>query len=139
VSEVNIAALLARAKLARQKAHAPYSRFYVGAALLGKSGAVYEGCNIENSAYPAGLCAEHAAIAVGVSSGEREFVALAIAGPKDIPIAPCGKCRQVLTEFNPLLPIYLACPNGGVKTFSLDALLPERFDSAALDDGKEAP
>lgn len=137
MSEINVNELIARAKAARLRAHAPYSRFWVGAALLGKSGRIYEGCNIENSSYPNGLCAEHTAIAVAVSSGEKDFEALAIAGPKDIPIAPCGKCRQVLTEFSPFLKIFLAAPNGAVRTLTLDALLPERFDSAALDDGKE--
>lgn len=119
------------AKEVRDRAYAPYSRFQVGAAILGKSGKVYQGCNIENSAYPSSICAEHAAVSVAVSAGERDFEAIAIAGPTGNDLRPCGKCRQVLIEFSPNMTVILALP-GGNRSFPLTALLPERFDGSCL-------
>lgn len=88
---------------AREKAYAPYSKYNVGAALLAKSGKVYQGCNIENAAYGPSNCAERTAFFKAVSEGEREFDAIAIAGgydgaPNDYAY-PCGVCRQVMMEF----------------------------------------
>lgn len=97
--------LLAKeALLARTHAYAPYSNFWVGAALLTKEGKVYTGCNIENAAFGPGNCAERTAIFKAVSEGERDFCAIAIAGgakdAKELSIcAPCGVCRQVMMEF----------------------------------------
>lgn len=91
------------ARGAMRNAYAPYSGYCVGAALLGKSGRVYIGCNIENAAYSPSVCAERAAVACAVSAGEREFEALAVCGGKGGAIAgpcpPCGVCRQTLREF----------------------------------------
>lgn len=88
---------------ARKNAYAPYSGFRVGAALLGKSGKIYMGCNVENAAYTPTNCAERTAVFKAVSEGEREFAAIAIVGGKGEKLAdfcaPCGVCRQVLTEF----------------------------------------
>ncbi len=89
---------------ARSRAYAPYSRFSVGAALLTTDGQIYTGCNIENSAYPVGLCAERAAFARAISAGSREFSAIAIAGGPDAQqgsdfCSPCGMCRQFMREF----------------------------------------
>lgn len=125
------AELVERARKMRERAYAPYSTFQVGAALLGRSGKIYEGCNVENSAYPSGLCAEHAAVAVAVAAGEREFLAIAVACPEDKVIAPCGKCRQVLAEFSPDMVVLLAAP-GGFRQHLLSDLLPERFDETVL-------
>lgn len=94
--------LMLLAAEARKQAYAPYSRFCVGAALLGKSGKVYLGCNIENAAYTPTSCAERTAVFKAVSEGEREFSAIAVVGGKEnhlSPCAPCGVCRQVLAEF----------------------------------------
>lgn len=94
--------LMEQALLARQASYSPYSGFMVGAALLGKSGKVYLGCNIENAAYSPTNCAERTAFFKAVSEGEREFEAIAIVGGyKDTPSAayPCGVCRQVMREF----------------------------------------
>ena len=95
--------LMQRAVEARKKSYSPYSGFKVGATLLGKSGKVYEGCNVENAAYTPTNCAERTAIFKAVSEGEKEFSAIAIVGGKgDEPsefCAPCGVCRQVLAEF----------------------------------------
>ena len=97
----------------RERAYTPYSHFRVGAALLGVSGRVYTGCNIENASYPVSVCAERTALFKAVSEGEREFQALAIAGgPEGGALqycAPCGVCRQAFQEFcPPHFPIYLA-------------------------------
>ena len=88
---------------AREMAYAPYSGFRVGAALLGKSGKVYKGCNVENAAYTPTNCAERTALFKAVSEGEKEFTAIAIVGGRYESIAdfcaPCGICRQVMAEF----------------------------------------
>ena len=96
-------ALIEQAIAAREKAYAPYSGFRVGAALLGKSGKVYTGCNVENASYSPTNCAERTAFFKAVSEGEREFVSIAIVGGMSETIndlcAPCGVCRQVMAEF----------------------------------------
>ncbi len=95
--------LIQRAKMARERAYAPYSGFLVGAALLAKSGKVYLGCNVENASYSATNCAERTALFKAISEGEREFLAIAIVGgteDKTVDFCPpCGACRQVLAEF----------------------------------------
>ena len=95
--------LISAALTAAEKAYAPYSGFFVGAALLTKGGKIYTGCNIENAAYSATVCAERTAIFSAVKEGEREFSAIAIVGGKNGKITdfcpPCGVCRQVLSEF----------------------------------------
>ena len=95
--------LMKLAVKAREKSYSPYSNFKVGAALLGKSGKVYLGCNIENAAYTPTNCAERTAVFKAVSEGEKEFTAIAIVGGKGEQLAPfcapCGVCRQVLAEF----------------------------------------
>lgn len=94
--------LLKKALAAREQAYAPYSGYQVGAALMGKSGKVYLGFNIENAAYSATICAERAAFCAALTQGEREFERIAIAGGKenaDSFVPPCGVCRQVMAEF----------------------------------------
>jgi len=129
--------LIGRAKDAMTRAYAPYSRFQVGAALLGRSGRVYTGCNVENAAYGPSNCAERTAVFKAVSEGERDFSAIAVVGgPQGIIRSfcpPCGVCRQVLREFcGPEFPIYLCDAEGRVKTLTLDALLPESFSGDNL-------
>ena len=117
-------ALLEIANAVRGKAYAKYSGFRVGAALVGESGQVYLGVNIENASYPAGICAERAALCAAVTAGEQRFSAIAIVGGEDgEPCYPCGICRQVLSEFcGPDFPVILA---DGV--YSLGGLLPHSF------------
>lgn len=139
VAPHDIQRLIAAAQEARSAAYAPYSRFRVGAALLcaDASGAetIVTGCNIENAAYPAGICAERAAVAAAVTGGFRRFRAVAIATDAGQPSSPCGICRQVLAEFAPELEVVSVAANGRTAHWSLDTLLPFAFlpDSLARD------
>lgn len=91
--------LFRAAVAARKNAYAPYSRFSVGAAMRGASGAIYAGANVENAAYPAGTCAEAGAIAAMVGAGERQIAEILIIAESAEPIMPCGTCRQRIFEF----------------------------------------
>ena len=130
--------LIRRAIEAREHAYVPYSHFAVGAALLTKSGKVYGGCNIENASFGATNCAERTAFFRAFYDGEREFEAIAIVGgPAGKPIselcAPCGICRQVMTEFcKNDFRIYLRKGDGDVKAWTLADLLPLSFTEEDL-------
>ncbi len=127
--------LLAEAEAARGFAHAPYSRFQVGAALLCADGSVQRGCNVENASYPAGICAERTAISAAVARGQRRFLAIAIAGPPGVALAPCGICRQVMSEFSPdgALRVIARDAAGAPRATTIGALLPGAFGAADLD------
>ncbi|WP_437765599.1 cytidine deaminase [Sorangium sp. So ce281] len=119
----------------RTRAHAPYSSYRVGAAILVRSGRVFTGCNVENASYGLTICAERSAIVQMVAAGERDPIALTVATSGPVLGSPCGMCRQTLAEFAVDLPIRLiAAEAGGVapRTTSLSALLPEAFGAAAL-------
>ena len=121
---------------ARKMSYSPYSRFRVGAALVGKSGKIYTGCNVENAGYSSTNCAERTAVFKAVSEGEREFTAIAIVGGKGEEIAPmcapCGVCRQVLAEFcDGDFRIVLGTPDN-VQVFTLAELLPLSFGKSDL-------
>ena len=122
---------------ARKMAYAPYSGFRVGAALVGKSGKIYTGCNVENAAYSPTNCAERTAIFKAVSEGEREFVSIAIVGGMDETIAdfcaPCGVCRQVLAEFcDPDFRVVLGTPDKP-QAFAFKDILPYGFGKTDLE------
>jgi cytidine deaminase len=120
--------LIAKAREARERAYAPYSNFLVGAALLGRSGQVYTGCNVENAAYPMTTCAERTAVVKGISEGEEEFEAIAVMTSTGA--TPCGSCRQILREFGGLegqLRVIVADTAGNVRRFTIGELLPEGF------------
>src|SRR3954467_6849884 len=91
--------LLDAAKAASKRSYCPYSKFRVGAAVLGGSGAIHSGCNVENASYGLTICAERAALARAIAEGETEIRAVAIYTPTSKPTGPCGACRQVLNEF----------------------------------------
>ena len=126
---------------ARERAYAPYSKFQVGAALLTGTGRVYQGCNIECASYTPTNCAERTAFFKAVSEGERDFVAIAIAGgPAGAPVKracpPCGVCRQVMAEFcDPeTFEILLATENGVEEAYLLKELLPRGFRKSRLEE-----
>ncbi len=129
---MNIHRVVNAARRARKNAYAPYSRYPVGAAVLTKSGKVYTGCNVENAAYPSGLCAERVAIFKAVSEGERELAAIAVVTKNSG--SPCGACRQVFSEFARSDAVYIVANIRGdsYKTFALAELLPERFGAEKL-------
>lgn len=122
-----------RALAAMERAYAPYSSFKVGAALLGTDGSVAEACNVENAAFPAGTCAERAALACAVASGVRSFRVLAIASSADEPTPPCGMCRQALIEFSPELEVISVTRTGKEARWRLSDLLPNAFTPRSLD------
>lgn len=124
--------LTERAMGAMEHAYAPYSGFRVGAALLAADGSVTEGCNVENAAYPAGICAERAAVAAAVTRGVRSFRALVIATEAETPAPPCGMCRQVLMEFSPELSVVSVTRSGVEARWSLADLLPHAFTPTSL-------
>jgi cytidine deaminase len=120
--------LFEAAKAVQAKAHAPYSRFRVGAAIRTASGKVFSGCNVENAAYPQGSCAEAGAISAMVAAGEHEIVAVLTVCDGDEIGTCCGGCRQRIREFaTGTTPIYAAGPDGVRVTFTLDDLLPHSF------------
>jgi cytidine deaminase len=121
-------ALLQAARAARLNAYAPYSNFRVGAAVLDEQGQVHAGCNVENAAYPQGVCAEAAALSAMVLAGGRRATALLVAGEGPTLVTPCGGCRQKLREFAaPDTPVLVADGVGVQRWFTLDELLPHSF------------
>lgn len=123
-------ALVAQALRARERAYAPYSGYRVGAALLGRSGRIYTGCNVENAVYPLSICAERAAVVKAVSEGEREFVAIAVATANGA--TPCGACRQTLREFGEGIIVLIADAGGAFRETTVVELLPDSFSAADL-------
>ena len=120
--------LLRLAQRMMLRAHAPYSKFHVGAALRAEDGSIHGGCNVENAAYPQGLCAEAGAIAALVASGHRRILECVVVGPGPEVITPCGGCRQKLREFAADdVPIHLCGPDGLHRTVTLGQLLPMSF------------
>ena len=126
--------LIERAKNARHAAHAPYSNFEVGAALVSTDGRVFTGCNIENSAYGLSMCAERVAIFKAVSEGAQEFTKIAVVTDTETLTPPCGCCRQMIWEFaSGTTEVILANLTGEVRTFDIKELLPEAFDARFLE------
>jgi cytidine deaminase len=110
------------------RAHAPYSKFHVGAALRAEDGSIHGGCNVENAAYPQGLCAEAGAIAALVAAGHKRILECVVVGPGPEVITPCGGCRQKLREFAADdVPVHLCGPDGLHRTVTLGQLLPMSF------------
>ena len=123
--------LIQAALQARRWAYAPYSHFDVGAAVLTASGKIYDGCNIENAAFPVTICGERVAVFKAVSEGEREIEAIAVVTNRGY--APCGSCRQVLNEFGPRMRVVIVNQEGQViQETTLDALLPGSFGPKEL-------
>jgi cytidine deaminase len=125
--------MLNLARQALANAHAPYSRFRVGACLRAASGRLYAGCNVENSAYPVGQCAEASAIGAMVTGGDREIVEVLVVSQGAETCSPCGRCRQQLAEFARTgVPVHLAGPEGIRVTTTLGELLPLAFGADTL-------
>jgi len=129
-------ALFEAARTAQRSAHCPYSGFAVGAAVRAPGGAVYAGCNVENSSYPEGCCAETSAIAAMVLAGERRIEAIAVVGSGEELCTPCGGCRQRILEFAAAgTAVYVCGPEGLRREFGIEELLPHAFGAHNLDIG----
>lgn len=130
---MNISQLIEEAKVAREKAYVPYSKFGVGAALLTKDGKIYRGCNIENAAYSMTNCAERTAIFKAYSEGDRDFQLLAVVADTDRPVPPCGACRQVISELCPRdMKVVLTNLKGDITEITVEDLLPGAFSPEDL-------
>lgn len=127
------AKLIEEAMKVREKAYVPYSKYKVGAALLGGSGRIYTGCNVENASYGATICAERTAAVKAVSEGETFFKALAVVADSDIPSSPCGICRQFLAEFGTDLALILVNLKGDRIESTLAEYLPAAFTPKYLE------
>jgi cytidine deaminase len=123
-------ALLEVAWEARERAHAPYSKFHVGAALLAADGRIFPGCNVENLSYGLTNCAERVAIGSAISAGARQFLAIAVVADTRVPISPCGACRQVMVEFG--VPRVMLANRTDREEFLMEELLP-RASAGILD------
>ena len=117
----------------RENAHAPYSKFKVGAAIRAVSGTIYRGCNVENVAYPEGTCAEAGAIAAMVASGETALTQVYVVAGSPSPVPPCGGCRQKLAEFGSGdVSVTLATVDGIERATTIADLLPGSFDAGHM-------
>jgi cytidine deaminase len=126
-------ALIDAALKVRHHAYAPYSQFKVGAALRAEDGRIFVGANVENAAYPEGICAEAAALGALIAAGARHVTAAAVASAGGEPCPPCGGCRQKLVEFADAdIPVHLATASGARRTLRLGDLFPESFGAAHL-------
>ena len=132
-ARVDWGALRAAAVRAMERAYAPYSTFRVGAAIAAAGGEIHVGCNVENAAYPSGICAERAALAAAVVAGSDELVALVVATEADDPTPPCGMCRQVLAELAPDVEILSVTRDGREARWTIAQLLPTPFTPHSLD------
>ena len=122
--------LIETARAVRENAHAPYSKFKVGAAVQAASGTVYVGCNVENVAYPEGTCAEAGAIAAMIAGGDTRIAAVAVIADSPQPVSPCGGCRQKIAEFaDGDVVVTLATTDGTVLDTTVGKLLPGSFDA----------
>jgi cytidine deaminase len=125
--------LIEKATEARENAHAPFSNFKVGAALLTESGEIFTGCNVENASYGLTMCAERVAIFKAISEGKKDFTQLAVVADTDNLTPPCGACRQIIWEFCGDIPVILANLSGETEKFQMSELLPKAFDAKFLE------
>lgn len=118
----------------RENAYAPYSKFKVGAALYSPSGVLHTGCNVENAAYPEGVCAEAGAISAMIAAGDTEIAELYVVADAPTPVPPCGGCRQKIKEFaGSDVKVTMATIGGVEKVMTVAELLPGAFDADFLD------
>jgi cytidine deaminase len=132
ITEAALRRLEKAARSAAAKSYSPYSSFPVGAAVLGGTGKVYSGCNVENASFGLCNCAERTAIFTAVTAGEKTIKAVAVYTPTPLPTAPCGACRQVINEFGPEATVVSVCDSKNRIETSLSALLPGAFGPGDL-------
>ena len=122
-------ALILAATLVRERAHAPFSLYKVGAALRAASGEIFVGCNVEISSFSHTCCAERVALFSAVAAGARDFEAVAVVTDDETPVTPCGACRQVLADFGGGIEVVMATTGGAIRRRLVSELLPEAFVS----------
>ncbi|KAJ5937011.1 APOBEC/CMP deaminase zinc-binding [Penicillium verhagenii] len=128
-----LSTLSTKAIAAKDSAYCPYSKFRVGACILTTSGEFVVGANVENAAYPVGVCAERVAIGTAVVAGHKSFKAIAVATDIKPAASPCGMCRQAIREFTgPSFPVYMYDGDGNYKVKTMDELLPDSFGPGDL-------
>lgn len=125
--------LIETATAARENAHAPFSHFKVGAALLTTNDEIVTGCNVENASYGLTLCAERVAIFKAISEGVKKFAKICVVADTDALTPPCGACRQIIWEFCGDVEVLMANLQGDLATFQMSELLPKAFDASFLD------
>lgn len=130
---MNVEKLIEEAKIARDRAYVPYSKFKVGAAILTEDGKIYHGCNIENAAYSMCNCAERTALFKAYSEGVKNFTAMAVVADTERPCSPCGACRQVIAELCPQdMRVILTNLKGEIQELTIEELLPGAFSPEDL-------
>jgi cytidine deaminase len=122
--------LVEQARAARQLAYAPYSNYFVGAAVLAEDGTIVLGCNVENASYPATICAERVALTAAIAQGKRTFTAIAVATRDGG--SPCGICRQVMAELGLEMKVYITDEQGNFRATTVRELLPDSFSGNSL-------
>jgi cytidine deaminase len=130
ITEEQQNALIAAACEVRQHAHAPYSHYRVGAAVLGEDGHIFTGVNVENATYGLTICAERTAVYNAVSAGIHRITAVAVCTENGG--SPCGACRQILVEFGGDIPVWMTTPDGQIRQSTTYTLLPDHFGPAQL-------
>lgn len=135
LSKASIDRLVEAAAAVRRRAHAPYSKFSVGAAVLDADGGIHHGCNVENASYGLSVCAERHAIAAAVAAGASRLVAVAVVTATSPPASPCGACRQVLAEFADMT-VILSNPDGERILTTVAELLPSAFGPNVLEESR---
>ena len=131
--EQTLARLRTAALTAQRRAHAPYSKFHVGAAMLTDHGRTITGCNVENASYGLTICAERNAIGRCVVEDAGKPIACVVVGPRPEVLTPCGACRQVLMEFNPDMEVHCFSSDGSHAVYTVRELLPHSFGADALE------
>jgi cytidine deaminase len=132
VSSETIERAVEAATNVRRRAYAPYSKFLVGAAVVDADGTIHVGCNVENASYGLTNCAERAAVAAATAAGRRDIILCVVVTDTPSPAAPCGACRQVLSECNPVMQILCTTPERADVWYSLEELLPHAFGRDSL-------
>jgi cytidine deaminase len=133
VAAIDLDALVDEARDARSRAYAPYSNFFVGAALVAEDGRHFSGANVENASYGLSICAERVAATTAVAAGARRIEAVAVTSSSPTPTPPCGACRQFLYEFNPEMTVVSEGGNGERKHWRLSELLLDGFGPEDLE------
>ncbi|MEO3413743.1 cytidine deaminase [Roseovarius sp. CAU 1744] len=127
LTDSEIATLIAEAQQAMAQAHAPYSKFTVGCAILMDDGTIHRGANVENASFGATICAERSAISSALSQGHRGLKAVCVTNASETKITPCGICRQVIYEFNRDVPVICTNQRGDHMVLTISELLPHAF------------